>query len=47
MTVLLRYLDVFTDDFTEGRKRVAFLNDIFGDWAVATSSANPAGGKSS
>jgi uncharacterized protein (TIGR04255 family) len=30
ITVLLRYLDVFTDDFTEGRKSVAFLNDVLG-----------------
>lgn len=30
VTVLLRYLDVFTDEFTEGRKSVAFLNDVLG-----------------
>lgn len=28
--VLLRYLDVFTDEFTEGRGSVDFLNDILG-----------------
>jgi len=30
VSVILRYLDVFTDEFTEGRKSVEFLNDILG-----------------
>jgi uncharacterized protein (TIGR04255 family) len=30
ISVLLRYLDLFTDEFTEGRKSFNFLNDILG-----------------
>lgn len=30
MRVLLRYLDVFTDEFTEGRKSADFLNNVLG-----------------